>query len=365
MRILIGVDEAGYGPNYGPLVVATTAWRLDEKAEGGGGRAEGRRNFRSDQVSNLQRAAASRSLADAPTAQRESDPDLYKLLRKAVARRPDKAGKKIAIADSKALYSTGVGLGQLERGVLAALAALSAEQSCVAQVAQLLAATLADPDGRRHELACHAGDELELPMASTAEEICRLAIALQAVGEECGVTLIGLRARLVYPAEFNELVDHLGTKGAALSHVTIALVRQTIDSLPTAHRPLPTSIYLDKHGGRSRYAALLQHHFPECWIDALAEARAESRYQWQHEGTPMTASFRVGCEELLPTALASMTAKYHREVAMRAFNAFWTSRLPGLQPTAGYPLDARRFRTDIAATQRDLGIDDRLIWRCR
>jgi ribonuclease HII len=368
MRIIIGVDEAGYGPNYGPLVVATTAWRVaeDGRRQGSGARGQKCRGA----VSQLsQRAVASssqRAEASPPTAAtREASPDLYKLLRKAVARKPDKAGKKIAIADSKALYSPDVGVRQLERGVLAAVAALSAEQACIAQVAQLLAATLADPDGRRHELACHADDELELPVASTAEEICRLAAALRTAGAECGATLIGIRARLVYPAEFNELVDHYGTKGAALSHVTIALVRQTIDSLPTAHRPLPTAIYLDKHGGRSRYAALLQHHFPECWIDALAEERAESRYRWQHEGTPLTAAFRVGCEELLPTALASMTAKYHREVAMRAFNAFWASRLPGLRPTAGYPLDARRFRTAIAATQRDLGIDDRHIWRCR
>ena len=60
-----------------------------------------------------------------------------------------------------------------------------------------------------------------------------------------------------------------------------------------------------------------------------------------------------------------MTAKYHRELAMRAFNDFWTTKLPGLKPTAGYPNDAKRFREQISQLQRELKIDDRLIWRNR
>ena len=33
MTLLIGTDEAGYGPNLGPLVVAATAWRIDARVE--------------------------------------------------------------------------------------------------------------------------------------------------------------------------------------------------------------------------------------------------------------------------------------------------------------------------------------------
>ena len=32
-RILIGTDEAGYGPNLGPLTVVATAWHLPDGVE--------------------------------------------------------------------------------------------------------------------------------------------------------------------------------------------------------------------------------------------------------------------------------------------------------------------------------------------
>ena len=30
MPYVIGTDEAGYGPNFGPLVVTATVWKLDD-----------------------------------------------------------------------------------------------------------------------------------------------------------------------------------------------------------------------------------------------------------------------------------------------------------------------------------------------
>jgi hypothetical protein len=60
-----------------------------------------------------------------------------------------------------------------------------------------------------------------------------------------------------------------------------------------------------------------------------------------------------------------MTSKYLRELAMAAFNAFWQRHVPHLKPTAGYPVDAKRFKQDIAAAQSRLGIEDDLLWRMR
>ena len=359
MAILIGVDEAGYGPNYGPLAIAATAW-------------------------HIQRAGGVIPLSPSTPA----PIDLYKLLKKSVVRSPQECPKRIAIADSKQLYKPGLGLRQLERGVLAALMATSPTQSnCVEHVKAFLAATLADPHSRRHELACHAGDALPLPLDALAEEICELAALLRTGCAASGVTLLAVRAKLIYPAEFNELVEHHGTKGAALSHVTLELVREVVDAAapgginpparlhstidstripePRTLNPEPYHISLDKHGGRNRYGAILQHHFPDSWIETIDEGRSASRYRWTHRESQVEATFRVGGEELLPTALASMTAKYHRELAMRAFNNFWITHLPNLKPTAGYPNDAKRFRTEIEQLQRELGIDDRMIWRNR
>jgi hypothetical protein len=127
----------------------------------------------------------------------------------------------------------------------------------------------------------------------------------------------------------------------------------------------PLIIQCDKHGGRSRYAALLQHVFPDTWVEVCQESRNQSVYRWGAPARRVEARFTARGERFLPAALASMTSKYLRELAMRAFNAFWHQHLPGLQPTAGYPVDARRFRAEIGPIQQQLGIPDALLWRNR
>ncbi|MCA9134862.1 MAG: hypothetical protein KDA45_16955, partial [Planctomycetales bacterium] len=75
--------------------------------------------------------------------------------------------------------------------------------------------------------------------------------------------------------------------------------------------------------------------------------------------------FSVGGDRFPPTALASMLAKYLRERLMESWNAFWQLHLPGIKPTAGYPLDARRFRREIEPLARELQLPLELWWRCK
>jgi ribonuclease HII len=332
---MIGIDEAGYGPNLGPLVVAATVWRV--AAEVAGGRMRGAGNQRS----------ARETTALAPPC---SAIDLYRRLQAIVSASPDE--DRLAIADSKTLYKPGCGLRLLERGVLTALKAVRGDAA--ARWRDLLATC-------DTELPWHADFDCGLPLDATVDEIEDLAERFTSTCGFANIDLVNVKMRLVFPREFNDLSDHYGTKGAALSHITIGLLRATLDSLS----PAPCHITCDKHGGRNRYAALLQHHFPDDWIETLHESRSVSRYAWESPEERVTVEFRARGEAELPTALASMTAKYYRELAMRAFNDYWARQVPGLRPTAGYPADAKRFKAAIAERQRALGIDDRDLWRNR
>jgi len=345
---MIGIDEAGYGPNLGPLAVAATVWRV----EGSG--------FGDQKVSG---GRSGRSLGVGVLAPSAAGVDLYELLSSVVSVTPE--DDRLAIADSKLLYKPGGGLRLLERGVLAAKTI--ANGVATARWEDLFA------DWDTASLPWYTGYDCALPLNAKREEISELVDRFATTCGLEGIQLVDVRTRLVFPREFNDLTDHYGTKGAALSHVSIGLLRSALEGRAAGaaaanFRSLATEpcfVTCDKHGGRNRYGALLQHHFPEDWIETLEESRPASRYSWGPPESQVTVTFRTKGEAELPTALASMNAKYHRELAMRAFNDYWTKQIPGLRPTAGYPQDAKRFKKAIAARQRELGIDDRDLWRNR
>jgi hypothetical protein len=378
MGILIGMDEAGYGPNYGPLVVAATAWEVVEEQGTSGEEQAPRRDARVQHSENC--GVATGSTVKNPTS-KIGAVDLYQLLRSIVAKSASE--RRIAIADSKVLYRPGLGLRQLERGVHAVLAAI--DQSPTSW-SMLTDGTNADPCGRRHHLCWHDGYDHALPLDATPDELTRLAKRFVRSCNGAGVRPIGVYARYIFPAEFNELVERYQSKGAALSHVTVGLLREVMDAThaeivldgatgsgdnaafappSTLDSRRSTFVLCDKHGGRNYYTALLQHHFAEHWVTPTYESHFESCYEWGQEDSRVCVVFRMQGERFLPTALASMMAKYLRELAMRPFNEFWCARVPGLRPTAGYPTDSRRFRKAIAAAQRELAIDDHIVWRRR
>lgn len=320
MAHLIGTDEAGYGPNLGPLVVSATVWEVPEAVA-----------------------------ADT----------LFSLLEHVIA--PSPAGAKdgrVAMADSKTLYQSGKGLGLLERGLLGALGVLGRVPVGWRDAWSLLApgASAAFADA-----PWYANYDAPVPGDAERADIDSVTARLGAGLAAAGVRLVDVRSRAVFPEEFNRLCDARGTKGAALSHVTLALaadLARTIDSGPI-------SVVCDKHGGRNRYADLLADHFPDDFIEIHGESRAWSVYRFGPPQRRVEFRFQTRGESYLQAALASMASKYLRELAMQAFNTFWCTRVVGLKPTAGYPQDAGRFKAAIAGAQAELGIEDQVLWRRR
>jgi hypothetical protein len=340
MGYLIGTDEAGYGPNLGPLVISATVW---EAPDGVGGE---------DLFGRLDHVIASRpEKGDSPHLP-ERPEGCFAQMGTVPSFRP------VLIADSKTLYSPHKGLRHLERGLWAALGLLDIRPQSWRDVWRAVAPEAidhmqavpwyADYDGPA-PLDCD-GEDLSLPTEPLRAGLAAAAVRLRAV-----------RSRAIFAHQFNELLDRHGSKGAALSHQTLDLAARLIESLPTG----PVSVICDKHGGRNRYADLLAEHFPEWFIEIRGEGRQRSSYRFGPPDRRVEFCFRVQAESCLPAALASMASKYLRELAMRAFNGFWRRHVPNLQPTAGYPQDAKRFRADIAEAVQSLHISERILWRVR
>jgi hypothetical protein len=320
MTWVVGTDEAGYGPNLGPLVISATVWQVP----------------------------AARPIASLPAHLASIRIDM------------GDAADAI-IGDSKRLYTPGGGLAALERGVLAALELIDGPAQRCGTWRALLARLDADRVAALQDMPWHTDYDCAVPLdarpetIAAAREHCATALAA------ADVELTGMRSRVVFPAEFNERVTECGSKGTALSLWTLELVRDLIEPLGEE----AVMIQCDKHGGRNRYGALLQHVLAASWVKVCEESRQQSVYRWGPPTAPVEARFTAKGEQFLPAALASMTSKYLRELAMQAFNTFWLSRVPQLRPTAGYPADAKRFQADIRALQQQLGIPDTWLWRVR
>ncbi len=313
-RWAIGVDEAGYGPRLGPLVVAAVAV--------------------------------------------EGPADPWRALSGAVSRPGEPQGERVLLGDSKEVYSPSRGLARLEEGVLAVLAA--ADGSPPATVAALLERVA--PAGPRADLPWSGLLVAPLPRAADPERVGRLGRRLAEASDGTGTRWRMLRARPVPEAEFNGAVARTGNKARALFGWVAPLLAEAWGM----GGPPERVALLDKEGGRDSYLPLLVPAFPRARVVRRGvEGPDLSSYLLEQGGVRLAIEVRPRSEALFPVAVASMLAKYVRELHMEALNAFWTREVPGLRPTAGSPEDAKRFLGETAPRRRALGIPREAFVRCR
>ena len=144
--------------------------------------------------------------------------------------------------------------------------------------------------------------------------------------------------------EFNGGCAEFESKAALLFHETMRLVVRALDEAPGAE----ADICCDKHGGRNRYAALLMAALQPSSLVAERESAACSSYRLVVGGRRLTVRFLRRADATdTPVALASMAAKYVRELFMEGLNTFFAERVRGLRPTAGYHGDGERFLHEV------------------
>ncbi|HUG19283.1 MAG TPA: hypothetical protein VMM56_09920 [Planctomycetaceae bacterium] len=311
MHCVIGVDEAGYGPNLGPLVVTATSWELPDEL---------------------------------------SVEDFWEFLHPCVSQNSPSDPDRIHVADSKLVHSSSRGIANLERSVsvlLESMGVLSSEWHALRSRLEIATPGLSgEPwfDGRSLSLPVLEHDGLEALSGSLTDSL-----------KDAGVRSNGTRTCVLTTREFNRRVADQGSKGVVLSQISLELVASLWSP------EVKTLVICDKHGGRNRYDDFLQEICEGEFIFRIEEGRARSVYRTGRA----EFRFQTKAEQFFPVAVASMISKYLRETAMELFNCYWTERIPGLKPTKGYPEDALRFRRDVEMIRQELGIPDDVFWRNR
>jgi len=355
--VVAGIDEAGYGPMLGPLVVARAVLRVERWLPG------------------------------------EPAPDFWQLLTPAVTDRPSDPRRRIPVADSKKLKlsnDTPDPLIHLRRGVAAMLAQLpGVRPGHIADDDALLTAlgvgelpqawyAPVEPDGTPPTSSATTGSATAssatassattgsaTDWASTPSSHLRGIDANMLAGAltDAGVQALELRVRVIDEAEFNDTLRQHATKAATTALALGEHLRHLWAQF--ANDGDGPRVVCDRQGGRQAYGDELYNMLPTVrdaglakagGVTMLEETPQRSRYLCEVLDPPvqrgrLSAVFQTEGESAhLPIALASMAAKLTRELLMKRFNAYWRARaqLSGvaLKPTAGYVQDARRWLTD-------------------
>ncbi len=305
--LIAGIDEAGYGPLLGPLVVSAAAFFSPEPLD----------------------------IADITVGGQ-----LWQRLAPAVVSKPPVKSGKLIIADSKVVHRLADGNKLMERAILALLGLVPNAGEPPANWHDLLARLSGVPLPGQQPPPWHTN--LPIPAYGETGSIAIAGNMLQSAIRAGNTPPAGLWTRVMDVPEFNRLVRATDNKASVLTSMTMMHARRLHDLFHESDLLL----FVDKQGGRDHYTRLLINTFPDRSLKVLLESSEESRYLITApvgEGKTLIIFREKAEQHCLATALASMICKYLRELYMTMFNRWWARRLPEIAPTAGYYTDAMRW----------------------
>ncbi len=320
MAIVAGIDEAGFGPMLGPLVVSGVAFRVpDDRVDG----------------------------------------CLWKTLRSSCTRKNTKNNQRLVIADSKQLYHCREDLHQLERPVLVLLGAGGKTprtwRGLLDEVSPEAAPQL---DG----YPWYSVSDFPIPAGEGVGDLPTRTNAVRSDLADNQIELAGIFCDPMPEAHFNGLVEKIGNKSLLVMGRVFRLVDRIINCCTGGQ----VRICVDHLGGRVRYREPLQTAFPHFALEIIEETPDRSAYRLRDKTRTCDIEFKVkGEQDSFAVALASMCSKYIRELYMRSFNDYWCGQHDGLKPTAGYYTDAQRWLEDAAPALKRLSIDRKTLVRSR
>ena len=315
----VGIDEAGYGPLLGPLVVTGAAFDVPDAA---------------------------------------CPPDYWRLLSASISRRTPRRDSRLTIDDSKRLYTSAAGIAALER---AALVVLHTVGTAPATLRGLLDA-VADPPPDLDAHPWYRGFDAALPVAGDARSIALNAHAVACDMKGAQITPHRIICTVITEGEFNRRVAAARNKAVVLAEAALGIAAV----LASARKHHRLRVTIDRHGGRKHYRDSLMTFFEPRHLRIIEETDRASAYELTDDQGVWSIAFRVQADrEHMPVALASIYSKYLRELLMRGLNRFFVRHLPGLKPTAGYYRDARRFLCDVKPVIESQRLDRSMLVRLR